>query len=62
MQEEEKMERVLALRAEIHAIDMHLEYLRNVKAAELDIAETKLKMNKYIRDLDKLMGLPTDES
>lgn len=60
MQEEEKMERVLAMKAEIQALEFHLDYLKNTKAASIDIAETKIKMNNYIRELDKLMGLPTD--
>ena len=61
MLEEEKLESLLSLKGEIQAIDMHLEYLDNVGAPQVEKTDCKIKRCRLVQQLDTLMGLPVNE-
>ena len=60
MLEEEKLESLMALRGEIHALDMHLEYLDNIGAPTVEITDVRIKRIRLVQQLDTMVGLPTD--
>ena len=56
MDAEEKLDIVNRLRADIAALDMHIDYLKEQRSSMFEIGESVDERRNLITKLDKLMG------